>query len=107
MGQGQVRPLGLPLLVAAQMLLGRLVALECGRSPVELLVRWRITDKREPVSDRPIDLGVPELLPALGRRPAEELADSFPGQAERGDHTGDAGADGALGIHDYQADAQE
>src|SRR5258708_1407223 len=62
-------------------LLGRLGDLEWGRSAVELVVRWRITDKREPVSDRPIDLGVPELVPALGRRPAEELADSFPGQA--------------------------
>src|SRR5215471_9424080 len=102
-----VRPVLLPLLVASQVLFGRLVDSERLRPRLELVVGGRITEDGEPVRDRPIDLGVPELLFTLGRRPPEELADSFPGQAECGEHGGDAGADRTLGPPDYETDASK
>src|SRR5215831_1199182 len=71
-----VRPVLFPLLVTSQVLFGRLVNSELFRPRLELVVGGRITEDREPVRDRPIDLGVPELPLTLCRRPPEELADS-------------------------------
>src|SRR6185437_4628807 len=99
-----VWPSVLPLHVAPHVLRSRLVPVELARPPHEVegplldrerplhagLTVARQTEDREPVGDRPVDLSVPELLLGLRRRPAEEFANSLPGETERGDHAGDA-----------------
>src|SRR5215469_12048135 len=92
------------------MLLGRLIDIEHFRPRLQLASVRRILEDREPVRDRPIDLGIPELLFTLRCHPPEEIAYSFPGQAKRGEQGGDASADrspGAPGAPDYETDANE
>src|SRR5215469_16778769 len=89
--------------MAPQVFLDRPIVPECGRL-LDLLFVWIITQGREPVSDSPVDLSVPQMPLTFRCRPAEEPADSLPGKAKRGNQAGDTGAKGPTGAPSYEAD---